>query len=221
MKKKKRIDLVTSYIDNKIVRYTAIVFLILSFLFIIKKNTYYALIFLVIFLFLGSINFLVWYFKEKGTLILIFFIFGVIAMIFILVRIIKLRNTQVQYVNRVSLSRKAAINGNAKAEFNLGIAYGLGHGVAKNYVKAKYWFKKSAKQGYANAQYYLGNIYFNGLGVARNYTKADYWYLKAAKQNNVNAEYKLWAAYKHGIGVPQNNLKAKYWYNKYLSSNIK
>ncbi len=42
---------------------------------------------------------------------------------------------------------KAAEQGNAEAEYFLGLRYAQGRGVPKDYVKANYWFKKAAAQG--------------------------------------------------------------------------
>ena len=41
---------------------------------------------------------------------------------------------------------KAAVQGHAKAQNNLGVMYGLGQGVAKDLSKAREWFEKAATQ---------------------------------------------------------------------------
>ena len=45
--------------------------------------------------------------------------------------------------------KKAAMQGYAPAQHNLGAMYDKGKGVAKNYKEALTWFKKAAAQGYA------------------------------------------------------------------------
>ncbi len=48
--------------------------------------------------------------------------------------------------------RKAAEQGLATAQFNLGLKYERGEGVAKDHGKADKWLHKAADQGYAPAQ---------------------------------------------------------------------
>ena len=43
--------------------------------------------------------------------------------------------------------RKAAEQGNATAQNNLGWCYKNGYGVTKNYYEAVKWYRKAAKQG--------------------------------------------------------------------------
>jgi len=65
-----------------------------------------------------------------------------------------------------------AKQGNAEAQYNLGIAYYNGDGVAHNYEKAIEWWQKAAQQKDILAQYCLGVAYMEGLGVATNNEKA-------------------------------------------------
>ncbi|WP_439830288.1 tetratricopeptide repeat protein, partial [Aeromonas veronii] len=52
--------------------------------------------------------------------------------------------------------RKAAEQGHAKAQYNLGVMYGNGQGVPQDDAQAVVWFRKAAEQGLAEAQYELG-----------------------------------------------------------------
>ena len=63
--------------------------------------------------------------------------------------------------------RKAAEQGDAKAQYNLGIAYYNGEGVAKDQVEAVKWWRKAAEQGDAQAQLYLGLAHNNGFGALK------------------------------------------------------
>ncbi|WP_432760534.1 tetratricopeptide repeat protein [Neisseria lactamica] len=58
--------------------------------------------------------------------------------------------------------RKAAEQGNAKAQFNLGLMYANGQGVRQDDAQAVQWFRKAAEQGFADAQYNLGVMYEMG-----------------------------------------------------------
>ena len=53
---------------------------------------------------------------------------------------------------------KQAEQGDAKAQFLLGLAYYNGEGTHKNYSKAYYWFQKAVEQGNDKAQDWLKNL---------------------------------------------------------------
>ncbi|MFQ2690164.1 tetratricopeptide repeat protein, partial [Aeromonas caviae] len=56
----------------------------------------------------------------------------------------------------VTWFRKAAEQGDAKAQGLLGIMYVQGKGVAQDDKQAVTWFRKAAEQGDATAQYLMG-----------------------------------------------------------------
>ncbi|HLS17219.1 MAG TPA: tetratricopeptide repeat protein [Paenalcaligenes sp.] len=60
---------------------------------------------------------------------------------------------------------KLAEQGNAEAQFNLGLMYYFGQEVRQDYAKAAEWFEKAAAQDVADAQFNLGFMYYNGKGV--------------------------------------------------------
>ena len=74
---------------------------------------------------------------------------------------------------------QAAEQGNAAAQFNLGVMYENGQGVRQDYVQAVQWYRKAAEQGDAQAQYNLGVMYDNGQVVRQNYKIAKEWFGKA------------------------------------------
>ena len=51
----------------------------------------------------------------------------------------------------VAWFRKAAEQGNAKAQFVLGLKYGTGDGVPQDYQQAYAWFSVAAANGYTDA----------------------------------------------------------------------
>ena len=55
------------------------------------------------------------------------------------------------YTNALKYFQQAAEQGNAKAQYNLGVCYENGQGVLQNYTEAVKWIKKAAKQGDAKA----------------------------------------------------------------------
>ena len=104
--------------------------------------------------------------------------------------------------NQIIQELKAnAEKGNAKAQYNLGICYHEGQGVAKDYVQAVNWFRKAAEQGFAAAQFALGSEYRKGEGVSKNIAETVKWFRKAAEQNSAEAQFNLGGCYVMGEGV--------------------
>ena len=66
---------------------------------------------------------------------------------------------------------QVAKQGNAKAQYNLGVMYEKGQSVRKDYVEAVRWYRKAAEQGIAEAQFNLGLMYYNGQGVRQDYVQ--------------------------------------------------
>ena len=88
------------------------------------------------------------------------------------------------------LTRPLADQGEASAQYSLGLMYEKGLGVPQDYAAAATWYRKAAEQGDGLAQYYLGEKYEAGLGVPQNYVLAHMWFNLAAAQG----EYFKWAA---------------------------
>jgi curved DNA-binding protein CbpA len=80
--------------------------------------------------------------------------------------------------------QKAADQGNAPAQSNLGWMYQNGRGVAQDDRQAVAWYQKAADQGFADAQVNLGWMYENGRGVTQDYAEAYAWYTLAVKNGN-------------------------------------
>jgi TPR repeat protein len=106
-----------------------------------------------------------------------------------------------------------AEQGDASAQYALGIAYDQGLGVAQDYKTAVKWYTLAAEQGYADAQYNLGNMYSKGLRVAHDYKTAIKWYTLSAEQGHAKAQLMLGFGYALGQGVAQDFVKAHMWFN--------
>ena len=109
-------------------------------------------------------------------------------------------------------TREKAEQGDAEAQFNLGLMYEEGQGVLRNYKEAVKWIRKAAEQGFAKAQCYLGVMYHNGKGVPKNYMEALEWFSKAAALEHAESQYWLGVMYDYGKGVTQNFIEAYAWY---------
>lgn len=130
--------------------------------------------------------------------------------------------------------------GDAKAKYELGVAYESGRGVAKDVKTACEWYRRAAEQGNAWAQANLGWMYLLGLGVEQDeeiasewYARADevlepdsrrsmrnvknvkmacHWYIKGARQGYVEAQFKIAEVYANGQGVAKDEITACMWY---------
>ncbi|MBT5519105.1 MAG: sel1 repeat family protein [Rhodobiaceae bacterium] len=121
--------------------------------------------------------------------------------------------TKGDYPQAVKWFRKAAEQGNAFAQFNLGVMYAKGEGVPQNDAQALKWYRKATEQGYAGAQYNLGFMYDKGLGVRQDDAEAVKWYRKAAEQGYAGAQNNLGYMYGLGLGVRQDYVTALMWVN--------
>ena len=119
------------------------------------------------------------------------------------------------YAKSFQWFRKAADQGYAPAEKDLGVLYLKGHGLPKNNSKGIYWIEKSADQGYAPAEAAICFLYYNGDGVPKDGVESMKWCHKAADQGDAIAEYFFGVAnYVGYASVPKNYKKAIYWLKK-------
>lgn len=126
---------------------------------------------------------------------------------------------------------KAAEQGNAHAQYCLGI-------MADSMNESVKWYIKAADQGHRAAQYELGYCYFNGIGIDKDIDKGLEWIKKAANQGNkdakdwldysvavnrfreaaeqadASAQYNLGECYAYGRGVDRNHIEAVKWFRK-------
>ena len=91
---------------------------------------------------------------------------------------------EVDHAKAMELYNKAAKQGYAQAQCNLGCMYDNGLGVEVDYAKAMELFQKAAEQGYVGAQYNLGLMYEKGQGVKQDYLEAHKWFNIAGMNGN-------------------------------------
>ncbi|MCB1743608.1 MAG: SEL1-like repeat protein [Gammaproteobacteria bacterium] len=108
--------------------------------------------------------------------------------------------------------REAAEQGNALAQSNLGVIYGLGLGVPEDAVESAKWHRLAAEQGHAPSQTTLGMMYLSGLGVPKDEIHAVRWIRLAASQGEAEAQYYLGRMYSSGQGVLPDVVEAAKWY---------
>ena len=110
--------------------------------------------------------------------------------------------------------RRLAAEGNAAAEFVLGLMYDDGKGdLLQNNTEAVKWYRLAADQGFALAQCWLGIMYDAGKGVPQDYAEAAKWFRLAADQGFGMAQYDIGYMYAFGQGVERNYVVAHMWFN--------
>ncbi len=122
-------------------------------------------------------------------------------------------------IEAVKWYRKAAEQNLAVAQYNLGVCYEDGKGMAKNEAEAVKWYRKAAEQNDAMAQFNLGGCYFNGEAVAKDEVEAVKWCRKAAEQDFAEAQRMLGVCYAKGKGVKKDEAQAVKWYRKAAEQN--
>ncbi len=124
------------------------------------------------------------------------------------------------YATALRLYRPLAAQGNAEAQYNLGIMYSIGWGMPPDAAEAAKWFRLAANQfrlaadrGDAQAQAGLGQLYYIGRGVPQDNAEAMKWFRLAANQGDASAQAMLGVMYENGQGVPKDDVLAYMWLN--------
>ena len=91
-------------------------------------------------------------------------------------------------VKAFTQDKALAEKGDRVAQYNMGINYASGLGVAKDQVQAVSWYRKAAEQGVTMAQYNLGHRYRKGEGVAKDEIEAYAYYNLAGITDEVARE---------------------------------
>ena len=92
------------------------------------------------------------------------------------------------YAQAIELFLPLANQGDAAAQFYLGLMYANGKGVTQDHKEAMKWYRLAAAQGDTDAQHNLGEMYFNGHGVTQDYVRAHMWFNLAASQGSKEAK---------------------------------
>ena len=103
---------------------------------------------------------------------------------------------------------KAAKEGDATAQYRIGVIYRKGFHVPQDKAKAFEWFRKAAEQGHVKAQYTLGIMLNKGEVGPRDYVEARKWFEKAAATGHTHAAYQLALLQFAGHGGPADKARA-------------
>ena len=80
--------------------------------------------------------------------------------------------------------RARAEQGEAVAQFSLGLAYATGRGVAQDDAEAVRWYRLAGDQGNPSGQLNLGLMYATGRGVPQDYVQAYMWLSLSASRSS-------------------------------------
>ena len=125
------------------------------------------------------------------------------------------RNT----ANAIEWYHKAAEQGHAGAQCELGYCYHNGESVEQDYAKGVQYYQLAADQGFAKAQYYMGVANFYGQGVEtdsdepEDYEAAVKWYHQSAEQGYAPAQCALGYCYQIGKGCSVNLKEAEKYFS--------
>lgn len=110
--------------------------------------------------------------------------------------------------------RTRAVAGDAAAQYEVGMRFAEGRGVATDAEKAAAWFARAAQQGLAPAQFRLASLLEKGTGVTQDMQRARSLYEQAAAAGNVQAMHNLGVLYAEGgLGQPDMAV-ALVWFRK-------
>ena len=111
--------------------------------------------------------------------------------------------------------RTAAENGDAEAQYQLGLMYRRGLGVPKNDAQAAPWYHLAAEQGHAEARLELDALYYTGPdALEASDFEALMLYRQAAEQGDATAQSSLGWMYYRGQCGPQNYSEAAAWFRR-------
>ena len=106
-----------------------------------------------------------------------------------------------------------ATQGDASAQYSLGLKYATGTGVPEDHKDAAKWYRLAAEQGEADSQFNLGLMYDYGEGVPKDDKEASEVVPTGSLSKEVlSARVLLGLKYDFGKGVPKDDKEAVKWY---------
>jgi localization factor PodJL len=108
----------------------------------------------------------------------------------------------------------AATNGQANAQYEMGVRLSEGRGMAQDNQAAQQWLDKAARQNLAPAQYRLAAMLERGLGGPKDLKRAQELYTRAATQGHVRAMHNLGVLSAEGVDGKPDYATAVSWFRK-------
>lgn len=114
----------------------------------------------------------------------------------------------IDVVEAAAWFRKAAVQGFAAGQVNLGLMLEHGQGVARDEAEAARWYRRAALEGFAEGQHNLARLHETGKGLPLDLGQAVFWYAKAVNQNFAPSQFAYGLMHRDGIGVTRNPAEA-------------
>jgi TPR repeat protein len=96
-----------------------------------------------------------------------------------------------RFPEAVDLFRRAATQGNADAEYNLGVCLRRGLGIAVDDKAAEHFYRSAAERNHVSAQLALGDLIAQSATSDVQWLEAARWYRMAADNGNAPAKGRL------------------------------
>lgn len=104
--------------------------------------------------------------------------------------------------------RVKAEQGDAEAQFTLGVMYIHGLAVRKDTAEGVKWIRRSAEQGYTEAQFRLGTLYITGEADRVDPAEGVKWLRRSVEQGSAMGQCCLGELYMTGTVVPKDEAEA-------------
>ncbi|MBY0431135.1 MAG: sel1 repeat family protein, partial [Rhodospirillales bacterium] len=118
---------------------------------------------------------------------------------------------QHDYASALREWRPVAEQGDAAAQYNMGVIHYNGLGIERDIPAAIQWFEKAAAGDNVPAMSLLGALYLSGQAGKSDPGRTFRLLLDAAKKGDATAQYNVGSLYASGQGVPVNLVQAWVW----------
>lgn len=124
------------------------------------------------------------------------------------------------YAAAIALYAPRAEQGDAEAQYRMGMMARFGWGTERDAGSAARWLRKAADQNHAQAQAELGTMYRLGRGVPEDPKEAARLLRAAAAAGVGIAQLSIGRMYRDGIGVPRDLVEAYAWFSAAGDNNV-
>lgn len=118
-----------------------------------------------------------------------------------------------EFVTAMEVYEDLAANGEAEAQYRLGLMFEQGLGTDVDSRAASNWYEQAAAQQSPPALAALSQLYLTGRGVIQDFKESLRLNEQAAQQGYAPAQHSLGVAYANGVGTFRDPIKAHMWFN--------
>jgi TPR repeat protein len=115
-------------------------------------------------------------------------------------------------------TRTRAAEGDASAQYSLGLQFSRGQGAGQDLTQAAHWYRLAAEQNHPLAQFNLGVMLGRGQGIAADPAAGEEWIRRAALGGDARAQFHCGnQCYRELLkqreaGVPELRIEAYKWF---------